>query len=74
MALGIYWWDFGNQKPLSMDLMKSQCETALQLLKQGHIEAPGFLRKLAMRSRFGDRRVGAQMEIQDVGRERFQRP
>jgi len=42
MALGIYWWDFGNQKPLPMDLMKSQCETALQLLKQGHIEALVF--------------------------------
>ncbi len=42
MALGIYWWDFGNNKPLSNELMKSQCETGLQLLKQGHIEAMVF--------------------------------
>ena len=39
MALGIYWWDFGNNKPLPMELMKSQCETGLQLLKQGHVES-----------------------------------
>ena len=42
MALGIYWWDFGKSKPLPMELMKSQCETGLQLLKQGHIEAMVF--------------------------------
>lgn len=42
MALGIYWWDFGEKKPLSMDLMKSQCEIGLDLVKKGQCEALVF--------------------------------
>jgi hypothetical protein len=39
MAVGMYWWDFGSQKPLALSLMKRQCELGLQLLRQGRIEA-----------------------------------
>jgi hypothetical protein len=42
MALGLYWWDFGNQRPLPMSLMRSQCEAGLQLLREGRIEAMIF--------------------------------
>ena len=41
--LGIYMWDFGQSKPLSMDLMRMQCETALKWLKEGKIEGMIFL-------------------------------
>jgi len=42
MALGIYWWDFGNKKPLTLDQMKNQCEIGLELLKQGQLESLVF--------------------------------
>ena len=42
MALGVYWWDFGNKRSLPMSLMRSQCETGLQLLRDGRIEAMIF--------------------------------
>ncbi|HXJ37804.1 MAG TPA: hypothetical protein VNH18_00925, partial [Bryobacteraceae bacterium] len=42
MALGLYWWDFGNQRPLPVSVMRSQCETGLQLLHEGRIEAMIF--------------------------------
>jgi len=41
--LGIYMWDFGQGKPLPMDLMKMQCDTALKWLKNGTIEGMIFL-------------------------------
>ena len=41
--LGIYMWDFGQSKPLPMDLMKMQCDTALKWLKTGTIEGMIFL-------------------------------
>jgi hypothetical protein len=41
--LGIYMWDFGLSKPLPMDLMKMQCDTALKWLKDGTIEGMIFL-------------------------------
>ncbi|MCL2118886.1 MAG: twin-arginine translocation signal domain-containing protein [Planctomycetaceae bacterium] len=41
--LGIYMWDFGLGKPLPMDLMRMQCETALKWLKEGTIEGMIFL-------------------------------
>ena len=41
--LGIYMWDFGQNRPLSMDLMKMQCDTALKWLKNGTIEGMIFL-------------------------------
>src|SRR5215471_11638254 len=42
MALGLYWWDFGNKRSLPVSLMRSQCETGLQLLHEGRIEAMIF--------------------------------
>ncbi|MCL2303753.1 MAG: twin-arginine translocation signal domain-containing protein [Planctomycetaceae bacterium] len=36
--LGVYMWDFGNAKPITMELMKLQLEFALEQLKQGQIE------------------------------------
>lgn len=72
MALGIYWWDFGNQKPLAMDLMKSQCETALQLLKQGQVEALVFCGSWLC-DRGLETVAWTRKWIQDVGRERLQR-
>jgi hypothetical protein len=42
MALGVYWWDFGDKKPLPMSLMKHQSELGLQWLRQGRIEAMIF--------------------------------
>jgi len=41
--LGIYMWDFGLGRPLPMDLMKMQCETALKWLREGEIEGMIFL-------------------------------
>ena len=41
--LGIYMWDFGMGKPLPMDLMRMQCETALKWLREGEIEGMIFL-------------------------------
>jgi hypothetical protein len=42
MALGLYWWDFGNKRSLPISLMRSQCETGLELLHEGSIEAMIF--------------------------------
>ncbi len=36
--LGIYMWDFGEKKPLSVELMEHQCRLGLQWLKSGAIE------------------------------------
>ena len=42
MALGLYWWDFGNKKPLPASAMQHQCELGLQWLRQGRVEALVF--------------------------------
>jgi hypothetical protein len=42
MALGLYWWDFGNKKSLPMSAMQHQCELGLRWLRQGRIEAMVF--------------------------------
>ena len=36
--LGIYMWDFGEKKPISLERMEQQCRFALQWLKEGKIE------------------------------------
>lgn len=36
--LGIYMWDFGEKKPLSLELMEYQCRQGLQWLNAGKIE------------------------------------
>ena len=40
--LGIYMWDFGNSKPITMELMKHQLTFALEQFKQGQIEGMIF--------------------------------
>ena len=40
--LGIYMWDFGNMKPITMDLMKLQLAFALKKFKQGQIDGMIF--------------------------------
>ena len=41
--LGCYLWDYGQRKPMSMDLMQHQCEIGLDWLKKGRIEGMIFL-------------------------------
>jgi hypothetical protein len=36
--LGIYMWDFGEKKPLSLELMEHQCRLGLQWLNRGEVE------------------------------------
>jgi len=43
ILLGLYMWDFGTNKPMPVDLMKTQCELALMWLRQGRIEGMIFL-------------------------------
>ena len=40
--LGIYMWDFGNSKPIPLDLMKLQLDFALEKFKHGQIEGMIF--------------------------------
>lgn len=40
--LGVYMWDFGNSKPITMDLMKLQLKFALEKFKEGQIEGMIF--------------------------------
>ncbi len=42
IELGLYWWDFGDGKPLSIELMEHQCETGLQWLREGAIKGMVF--------------------------------
>ena len=41
--LGCYMWDYGTHLPMPVDLMKMQCETGLQWLKECRIEGMIFL-------------------------------
>ncbi len=43
ILLGCYMWDFGDLKPMPIDLMRKQCELGLQWLRQGRIEGLIFL-------------------------------
>jgi hypothetical protein len=36
-------WDYGNKKPMPLDLMKHQCEIGLRWLEEGRIEGMVFL-------------------------------
>jgi hypothetical protein len=42
-VLGCYMYDYGNGKPMPVDLMKHQCELGLQWLRHGRIEGMIFL-------------------------------
>lgn len=39
MALGLYWWDLVNNRPLPLPVMRQQCELGMELLQRGRIEA-----------------------------------
>lgn len=43
VLLGCYMWDFGINKPISVDWMKKQCEIGLRWLKEGQINGMIFL-------------------------------
>ena len=38
LVSGLYMWDFGGEKPLSMHLMRFQCDVALDYLRKGIID------------------------------------
>ena len=38
LAAGLYMWDFGGEMPLSMQLMRHQCDVALDYLEKGIID------------------------------------
>lgn len=40
--LGIYMWDFGDKKPMPLDMMEHQCRLGLQWLNKGEIEGMIF--------------------------------
>lgn len=41
--LGIYMWDYGDKKPIPVEVMERQCETGLKWLREGRIEGMIFL-------------------------------
>ena len=41
--LGCYMWDYGNSRPMPVELMRRQCEYGLELLRSGRIEGMIFL-------------------------------
>ncbi len=43
LSLGLYLWDYGGRKPMPLDLMKHQCERALEWLHSGRIESAAIL-------------------------------
>lgn len=42
-VLGCYMWDYGQARPMPVDLMQKQCELALRWLREGRIEGMIFL-------------------------------
>ena len=42
-VLGCYLWDYGEKKPMPLDLMRHQGESGLRWLRQGRIEGIIFL-------------------------------
>lgn len=41
--LGCYMWDYGQKRPMPLDLMEMQCEMGLRWLREGRIEGMIFL-------------------------------
>jgi len=41
--VGCYMWDYGTGRPMPVPLMKRQCETGLQWLREGQVEGMVFL-------------------------------
>jgi hypothetical protein len=42
-VLGCYLWDYGNKRPMPLDLHRAQCQAGLGWLRQGRIEGVIFL-------------------------------
>ena len=42
-VLGCYFWDYGGEKPMPLELMQHQCQLGLKWLEQGEIEGMIFL-------------------------------
>jgi hypothetical protein len=42
-VLGCYMWDYCKKRPMPLDVLQGQCETGLELLRQGRIEGIIFL-------------------------------
>jgi hypothetical protein len=42
-VLGCYLWNYGEKRPMSVDLMRHQCELGLTWLQEGKIEGMIFL-------------------------------
>lgn len=42
-SLGLYMWDYGEKRPIPLDLMEHQCEVGLKWLKAGRVESLMFL-------------------------------
>lgn len=43
IVLGLYMYDYGDGRPMPLDLMEHQCEAALQWLREGRIKGMVFL-------------------------------
>ena len=43
LSLGLYLYDYGDRKPMPVDLMKEQCEFGLEALRKGRVESLVFL-------------------------------
>ena len=41
--LGLYMWDFGETRPMPVDLMQLQCEAGLRWLREGRLEGMAFI-------------------------------
>jgi len=42
-VLGCYMWDYGDSRPMPVQLMRQQCELGLRWLREGRIEGMIFL-------------------------------
>lgn len=43
ISMGVYLWDFGNNRPMPMALLRRQCEQGLAWLREGRIEGMVFV-------------------------------
>ena len=39
LSLGLYMWDYGDKRPMPVDIMKQQCAQGLEWLQQGRVES-----------------------------------
>ncbi len=43
ILIGVYLWDFGNERPMPLPALRRQCEQGLEWIKQGRIEGMVFV-------------------------------